>query len=328
MCLLESALEFRESNENILKILLLSIVVFGIYSGFDWFAVENSETWFAIFYNLRLPRGLTAFGTGAILAMAGLLVQNIFQNPLASPSVLGFEAMIVAILVTFVIANLAFGTLLFWLIFAACFLVLGYFYFGIFKNLRHEAPVKILLAGFSINALASAWSMLCGSLAKDKFENLVQIQALTMGSFQGKSYSDGMILVVSAVLLFAFIKQRTFAVDMLTQGPELSTVQGLNARRIYLQILLTVGLAVTVAVTFGAALPFVGLIVPQIVRIFKPTLNHSLFPVCLLGGTLAVFSDFLAQRLFFPRELEAGVLTALIGAPFFLWVMLSTKTRA
>ena len=302
--------------------------MFATYCGFDYFISADDVTWFQIFYNLRLPRGLAVVFTGAILALSGLLVQNIFQNPLASPSVLGFEAMVVSMLVTFVLVGLEFNTGLFWSFYIASFLGMILIYFLMLKKIQNQSPVKILLVGFSVNAFASAWSLFCSSFAKDKFESLVQIQALTMGSFQGKTYSDAAALILIGMPLFFFVQRRSFVIDMLTQGAEISGIQGLKPHRIYFQILFLVAICVTVAVTFGTALPFVGLIIPQLVRYVRPTLKQALIPVASLGGVLSLTADFLAQRIFYPRQLEAGVITALIGAPFFLWIMLASRDES
>ena len=308
-----------------MKFLLLLVFVFAIYCGFDFFTIVDLGGWRVIIQNLRLPRALVVTGTGAILAISGLVIQNIFQNPLASPSILGFEALVVGMLVSFVLFGLEFNTYFFWGIYLFCFLVLIFSYYQILKRIRKQSPVNILLVGFSINALASAWSLLCSSLAKDKFETMIQIQSLTMGSFQGKTYFDAAVLALIAIFLFVIVSRRSFVIDMLTQGPEISTIQGLNTQRIYMQMLFLVAVSVTLAVTFGAALPFVGLIVPQLVRSFQPTFKLAIVPVAILGAVLSLFSDFAAQRILFPRELEAGILTALIGAPFFLWIMIRKR---
>jgi iron complex transport system permease protein len=272
-----------------------------------------------VLWQLRLPRvGLAAF-TGAALALAGLLLQDFFRNPLVEPGLLGVSAgaglaavLVIAAGVTglWALPIAAFAGAL-----AALSLVL------LISRRLGGGNANLLLVGVAVNALAAALVHLLLSLGDQGL--LRSASFWLMGSF---AQADWPLLLPATVLLLLvvlIVRQRGAALDIWQLGDVEAAHLGLDTRRFRRELLLLASLLVALAVAQSGGIGFIGLLAPHMARRLGLVRHRQLLPASLaLGGILAVAADWLARLLIAPLELPVGILTALLGAPAFLVLFL------
>lgn len=272
-----------------------------------------------ILRELRLPRvGLAAF-TGAALALAGLLLQDLFRNPLVEPGLLGVSAGAGLAAVLAIASGLGGLWLLPTAAFAGALATLG-LVLALGQRLGRSSAT-LLLVGVSVNALAAALVQLMLSIGDTGL--LRSASFWLMGSF---AQADARLLLpASAVLALAtaLAWRRATALDLWQLGDSEAAHLGLDVQRFRRETLLLASLLVALAVAQSGGIGFIGLLAPHMARRMGMTLHRQLLPASLLlGALLAVAADLLARRLIAPLELPVGVLTALLGAPAFLLLFL------
>ncbi|WP_425336714.1 FecCD family ABC transporter permease [Streptomyces profundus] len=271
---------------------------------------------------LRLPRLTVALLVGAALAVAGALIQTVARNPLASPDIIGVSHGAAA----FAVAAMTFGwasasELPYWAV-GGGLLAAGLVYLFAWRRGLHAARFVLVGIGFAI-ALRSVTQLFL-----TKGDHTVAQQALVWmtGSFNGRGYAEAQPLAWALLLLLPAVcwaarAQRTVALD-----DDTATALGirLNATRVGLA---TVGVLLAALAT-GTAGPvdFVALLSPQIARRLTRTAQIPLLATALVGALLTVLADLVARTLFAPTELPAGVVTAAVGAPCLLWLIINNRT--
>jgi iron complex transport system permease protein len=275
-----------------------------------------------VLWQLRLPRvGLAAF-TGAALALAGLLLQDFFRNPLVEPGLLGVSAGagLAAVVVIAAGANslwalplAAFAGAL-----AALALVL------IISRRVGGSNANLLLVGVAVNAAAAALVHLLLSLGDQGL--LRSASFWLMGSFAQADWPLLLLATTLLALVVLVVRQRGSALDIWRLGDAEASHLGLDVRSFRREILLLASLLVALAVAQSGGIGFVGLLAPHMARRLGFARHRQLLPVSLaLGGMLAVAADWLARVLIAPLELPVGILTALLGAPAFLVLFLRSQ---
>lgn len=275
----------------------------------------GGESQQALILNLRIARVLSAFFAGGILALAGLLYQTVFQNPLVDSYVLG------------VASGAAFGGVLF-IRLGTSYPFLGAFVFALLATFitlylgRHNGGlslIKTLLGGVVVGSfLGAATTFLLltwkGPLYGGAFWFL--------GNFTSATMSDSLkFFLLTLVYLIAFLIFHR-SLDVLLLGEEEATSLGLQVVRFRLFLLIVSAIAVSLVSSRFGALGFIGLIAPHICRLIAGPLHSVLLPLSiLLGGSLLVVSDTIARTAFAPTEIPVGVLTVLLGGPFFLYLL-------
>lgn len=270
-----------------------------------------SEVWF----QLRLPRILLAAFTGAALALAGLLLQDFFRNPLVEPGLLGVSAG--AGLGAVIMISLGLGGL--WLLPISAFVgALGTLGLILLLGRRLSGNnAELLLAGVAINSLAGALVSLMLSVGDTT--TLRSATFWLMGSF---GLAEWPLLLLSwglLLLTFGWTWWRSPRLDVWQLGESEAAHLGVDTHLFRRQILVASSLLVALAVAQSGGIGFIGLLAPHMARRLGLHRHRQLVPttVCI-GIMLAVLADLLARRLIYPLELPVGVLTALIGAPVFL----------
>lgn len=272
-----------------------------------------------ILWRLRLPRaGLAAFA-GAALALAGLLLQDLFRNPLVEPGLLGVSAGAGLAAVAAMAAGLTGLWLLPLAAFAGALATLGLVLALGRRPGRDNAT--LLLAGVAINALAGALVQLLLSLGDNSL--LRSASFWLMGSFAQAEPA----LLLPALLALALAGLRTWQrgsdLDLWQLGDTAAGHLGLDVRHFRRELLLLASLLVALAVAQAGGIGFIGLLAPHMARrLGLATHRRQLPATLLLGALLAVAADALARSVIAPLELPVGVLTALLGAPAFLLLFL------
>lgn len=265
---------------------------------------------------LRLPRALTAFAVGGMLALAGTQMQVLLGNPLADPYILGTSG------------GAAVGALLAMLLGAAGLGVSGAALFGALASmllvfgLSHGSGTwsasRLLLTGVVI---AAGWGALISFLLSIAPQhNLPGMLFWLMGDLSHANNPVAGLVLLGIALLLSLPGARSL--NLLARGEMQASVLGVAATPLRLQLYLFASLLTAAAVTLGGSIGFVGLVVPHLLRLVIGSDHRWLLPASVLGGgTLLLFADTLARTLFAPQQLPVGVLTALLGVPMFLFLL-------
>lgn len=269
----------------------------------------------------RLPRALLAIIIGGALAISGVLVQSVVRNPLASPDILGINnaAGLVAVTVLIFLPNLAF----YWLpIFAFIGGVLSFILLWMICGFNFR-PIKMAIIGVALSAL---WAAISHYLM---LTNPVEINTAMLwltGSLWGRSWAYVNVvlpwLLVLLPLPFIFCRD----LDTLGLGENKAATLGVSVNKTQILVLVLAVALSTTAVAICGPIAFLGLVAPHLARKLVGGRHRTLLPAAMLIGTLLLqISDILARVIDPPTELPAGILTAIIGAPYFFYLLMRTK---
>lgn len=282
-----------------------------------------------IVLGLRLPRALAALSCGALLALAGALLQTLLRNPLADPYVLGVSsgASVGALIALWLGATLVWvnvGAALGALLATALVFTLGAQAFRRQAD-SSRASVQLLLVGVIVAAGFGAVVAFILSITPDsKLRGMI---FWLLGDLNGADHF-ALPLAASAVLLLAALAiARDLNLLLLGDGQAFSL--GVNVRRVRITVVVLAALAAGVAITVAGSVGFVGLVVPHALRLALGNDQRMLLPACAIGGgAFLLLADTLARTLVAPMQLPVGVLTAFIGVPCFLWLLLRAGRSA
>jgi iron complex transport system permease protein len=282
-------------------------------------APENTR---ALILDLRLPRALTAFSVGGLLAIAGVLMQVLLRNPLAEPYILGTSggAAVAALLAmilglsSIVIDIAAFGGAM-----AATLLV-----FSIAHGTGSWAPARLLLTGVVLAAGFSAATTLLLALSPE--QNLRGMLFWLMGDLSFAYEPERVFWLMLVLAAGATLSARHL--NVLSRGELQAAIVGLPVIGFRYIVFAAASLATALSVTTVGVIGFIGLVVPHLVRLVAGSDHRIVVPAsALAGGSLLVIADTLARTIMAPRQLPVGALTAAIGVPLFLILMSRSQTR-
>jgi iron complex transport system permease protein len=279
-----------------------------------------------IVLDLRLPRALLACLVGGTLGLSGAVLQGITRNPLAEPGLLGVSAgaaLGAVVAIYFGIATVS--TLLTPVLglagaLGACLLT--------FALGRNGGTIALVLAGSAVSALAAALISLALNLAPNVYA-AYEIMSWLMGSLADRSWSHvGLVLpfILAGCALLAVLGR---ALDALSLGDQQAASLGIDLPRLHAQAIVGTALAVGAATSVSGAISFIGLVAPHLVR---PLVRHqpsrTLLPAALLGALLLLCADIATRLLPVGPGLKVGVLTSLVGTPFFFWLVVRLRKVA
>lgn len=269
-----------------------------------------------IVFELRLPRALAAFGAGAVLALAGVLMQALLRNPLADPYVLGVSggAAVGALAVMLAgLAGFAVDTGAVAGAFAAMLLV-----FAVAHGPGGWTTTRLLLTGVVVAAGCGAIVSLLLSLSDDL--RLRGMLFWLLGDFGYVRTPWSLLLLALAAIPAGLLVARPL--DALARGELQARLLGVPVRGLRIGIYVAASILTAAAVTTAGSIGFVGLVTPHLVRLATGSSHRAVIPAAALaGGALVVVADLLARTIVAPRQLPVGALTALIGVPLFLILM-------
>ena len=274
----------------------------------------------SLILDLRLPRALTAFAVGGLLAVAGVLMQVLLRNPLAEPYILGSSggaavAALLAMMAGFgslLIDFAAFGGAM-----AATLLV-----FTIAHGTGSWAPARLLLTGVVLAAGFSAATTMLLALSPD--QNLRGMLFWLMGDLSFAFEPARTLWLLLALVIAGMLSARHL--NVLSRGELQAAIVGLPVAGFRYLIFAAAALATAFSVTAVGVIGFIGLVIPHLIRLVSGSDHRIVLPAsALAGGTLLVIADTLARTIMAPRQLPVGALTAAIGVPLFLILM--SKSR-
>lgn len=276
---------------------------------------------------IRLPRVILGLAVGAGLAVSGAVLQSLFRNPLADPALIGVSSGAALAVATAIVLGetLAFAgsAKLFFLPLAAFAggLAATIFIYRLGKRSAGANIATMLLAGIAVNAFAGAGIGLMSFAATDA--QLRNITFWSLGSIGGATWNS-LAVAAPLILIAVFLLLRlSRPLNVILLGEAEAGHLGINTERLKWQAIALVALAVGAAVAVSGAIGFVGLVVPHLLRLTTGA-DHRFLLVnsAVLGAALILGADLLARTVIAPAEIPIGIVTALIGAPFFIWLLL------
>ena len=283
----------------------------------------------AIVWNLRLPRALLAFITGAALSVSGAVMQSVLRNPLASSYTLGVSSgasLGAGIVILYGISIPLLGMLT---------LPLTGFVFGLGTILLAIAIASridmqmenntIILTGMVFSLFVNAVTTLLSALSREHVQRLIFWQ---MGSFSMKDWPVVLILVPVVLLCTLYVVHFNRELDIMTFGEEQAKTIGVDIRRVKLILLITAAALTGSTIAFVGVIGFVDLVAPHIVRRLFGSSHKYVIPMsALFGGAFMVICDLAARTVASPSELPVGAVTAIIGAPFFAYIYFGRRKK-
>ncbi|QFI53841.1 FecCD family ABC transporter permease [Aeromonas simiae] len=281
---------------------------------------------------IRLPRTLLCVAVGGILGLCGAVMQGLFRNPLADPGIIGVSggASLGAALAIVLLAPL--GADLQRTIGVGVLPLLAFLGGALTTTLvyllgtREEGTsvTVMLLAGVAITALSGAAIGLLTYLADDQM--LRNLSLWQMGSLAAGKPADVLLAMLTLGLLLTLFQRDAGPLNALLLGESEARHLGVAVQPLKRRLILLTAAGVGVAVAVCGLIGFIGLVVPHLVRLLAGPNHHRLLPLsALLGATLLLAADMLARTLLAPAELPVGIITALLGAPFFLWLLVQGR---
>ena len=281
----------------------------------------------SIFWNIRVPRALTAFLVGGALAVSGAVMQSLLQNPLASSytmgvssgSALGAAIVIILSIRIFAIRNLMLPTAGFVFALITVLFVL-YISSRIDRNIH---SYTIILIGMVISLFVSAVLTLLSSLFPDHSQ---QIYFWMMGSFSSRNWTHTGIIFTVCIIITTLIWFHSRELDIMTFGDDQAMTMGVNTRSSKRRLIILTALLTGVSVAFTGTIGFIDLVAPHIVRRIFGSRHKIVIPMSFLyGGAFMSIADLIARTVLSPREIPVGAVTALLGAPFFIFIYFSKR---
>ncbi|MFC3151367.1 FecCD family ABC transporter permease [Litoribrevibacter euphylliae] len=278
-----------------------------------------------VVWDLRLPRTILALLVGALLAQCGAVMQGIFRNPLADPGIIGVASgaalgaaiAIVVLPVEYQYLTVPFcsfvgGLLTTWLV------------YGLAKNESGTSVVILLLAGVAIAAFGGAIIGFLTYIAND--QALRDLSLWQMGSLASASGFDLMLTGVVLVIVMVLFQKQANALNALLLGEAEARHLGIEVEKLKQQFILITAIGVGVAVSVSGVIGFVGLVVPHLVRMMVGPDHRILLPLsAMLGAALLLLADLGARTWMSPAELPVGLVTAGLGAPFFMVLLFQRR---
>lgn len=302
--------------------------------GIDFYGVSTtvSQIDHEVFFKIRLPRVLMALNVGAALAISGSCLQGIFRNPLASPSLIGVTSgasLMAALTIVFASSFAQYIPLSLQYSFLSLMAFIGAILTMLFvykmSMQRGQTNIGIMiLSGVAISAIAGAITGLLTYLSTE--DQLRDITFWNLGSVSGANWTKVFIHYGISIPCYFLLFSKGKAINLLTLGEQDAKHLGIEVEKIKKTIILCTSILVGVSVAFTGNIGFVGLIVPYILRLIFKSNYQWVIPLSIFGGgVLLVLADTLSRTIVAPSEIPIGILTAFLGAPVFIILLLQSK---
>ena len=276
-----------------------------------------------IITDIRLPRLIYSVLTGIGLSLVGLLMQTVTRNALADPYVLGVSSgastgAVFAIIMGGIRLLGAYNTPVFAALGAALSIILVLLCVG-----KSNSPVKLILIGMGMTGIFSALTMMIIYGAKHEAQ-VRSAMFWLLGSFAGIQWGDLPLTAIIVILFMLYIYMFNQDLDVLLLGNHEAAQMGLSVKQLQLSIVIISSIVIATLVSKVGVVGFIGLIIPHLARIVGgPKHRNTLLFSALIGSIVMIWSDVLSRALYSPEEIPIGVLTSLLGAPLFIWIVMN-----
>jgi iron complex transport system permease protein len=281
----------------------------------------------SVLWDVRFPRVVLAGLIGASLGCAGALMQGIFGNPLAEPGTIGVSAGAATGAAASIVAGIStFGT---YTVTIAAFiggLITTLLVYAVARSSGRTEVITLVLTGIAVNAFTGAAIGLLSFYSTD--EQLRSITFWNLGSVASAAWPAVAAVAPCAVVGLLIAHRFARPLDLLALGEKPARHLGVNVERLRVSAILVVALLTAAAVAVAGAISFIGLVVPHLIRMIAGPGHRVLLPASALGGAVMVIgADLIARTAAAPAEIPLGSITALLGGPFFFWLILRTRKR-
>jgi len=310
--------------------LLIVVIVFLLlpFVGADFISLDelldNAKEANYIFWNLRVPRVIFAFLIGGILTLSGLVFQSIFKNDLATPFTLGVASGASFGAVLSIHLNIVFSFYIFHARYVFAFLgalISVVLILSILKIKKDYSVSTILLAGIAINFLFSSLILFFQYIMNNA--KLGSAVRWMMGNINIFEYKKVIMILPFYIIVFIIGYLYRHQLDILYLGDELAISKGVDVHNLRKKLFIFISIIIAAAVSLSGPIGFVGLIIPHLLKLafgrnHKKLVFHSLF----FGGVFLAITDTAARSIIYPAEMPVGIITAMLGVPFFLYLLI------
>lgn len=328
LLLLSTALSVCIGAVNIKPGQLLSLLAYRLYLSDDINFTGQQE---AVLFSLRLPRVVLGLLVGSSLAISGAVMQGLFRNPLAEPGLIGissgaslFAVLIIVLNVKFLTTAFGYHALAITSFFGAC--ITTFLVYSVANGDGNTNIATLLLVGIAINALAGSITGLLTYMSND--EQLRNITFWSLGSLGGatwKTVTSILPFVIPPLTALPLVYKQ---LNALALGESQARHMGVNVNMLKKLIIILATLGVGASVAVSGIIGFVGLVVPHILRMaFAADNRLVIVGSALLGASVLVLADLFSRTLVAPAELPIGILTAMIGTPIFIYIVLRERKK-
>ena len=303
------------------KFIFLDQIISALMSMID--ANTTASMTDTIITDIRLPRLIYSVLTGIGLSLVGLLMQTVTRNALADPYVLGVSSgASTGAVFAIIMGGLPFlgqyNTPIFAALGAALSIILVLLCVG-----KSNSPVKLILIGMGMTGVFSAITMMIIYGAKHEAQ-VRSAMFWLLGSFAGIQWNDLPLTAIIITLFMLYIYMFNQDLDVLLLGNHEAAQMGLSVKQLQLSIVVISSIVIATLVSKVGVVGFIGLIIPHLARIIGgPKHKHTLLFSALIGSIVMIWSDVLSRALYSPEEIPIGVLTSLLGAPLFIWIIMN-----
>lgn len=303
------------------KFISLDQIISALLSMIDVNATASMTN--TIITDIRLPRLIYSVLTGIGLSLVGLLMQTVTRNALADPYVLGVSSgASTGAVFAIIMGGLPFlgqyNTPIFAALGAALSIILVLLCVG-----KSNSPVKLILIGMGMTGVFSAITMMIIYGAKHEAQ-VRSAMFWLLGSFAGIQWGDLPLTAIIVILFMLYIYMFNQDLDVLLLGNHEAAQMGLSVKQLQLSIVIISSVVIATLVSKVGVVGFIGLIIPHLARIIGgPKHKHTLLFSALIGSIVMIWSDVLSRALYSPEEIPIGVLTSLLGAPLFIWIIMN-----
>ena len=303
------------------KFISLDQIISALLSMIDVNATASMTN--TIITDIRLPRLIYSVLTGIGLSLVGLLMQTVTRNALADPYVLGVSSgASTGAVFAIIMGGLPFlgqyNTPIFAALGAALSIILVLLCVG-----KSNSPVKLILIGMGMTGVFSALTMMIIYGAKHEAQ-VRSAMFWLLGSFAGIQWGDLPLTAIIVILFMLYIYMFNQDLDVLLLGNHEAAQMDLSVKQLQLSIVIISSVVIATLVSKVGVVGFIGLIIPHLARIIGgPKHKHTLLFSTLIGSIVMIWSDVLSRALYSPEEIPIGVLTSLLGAPLFIWIIMN-----
>ncbi len=282
---------------------------------------SDSTLYNSIILYVRLPRVIVALLVGMNLAAAGVAVQAVFRNPMASPGIIGISSGASLGALICIVLGLHFASLYYIPVFASGFALISAFIVYRIASRGHSSHIiRLILVGIAISMLIrSAIQLILSAVDEQK---IAQYVFWSMGSLANRRWEHVTLLLVPTLLCLIYLVFRASDLNMLLLGEAEAKTMGYDVKRGKRAFLIASSVATAISVSVSGMITFVGLIIPHIVRMAVGSDNRKLMILSIIsGGTFLVICDLIARTVISPAEMSVGIITSLVGAPILLYLI-------
>jgi iron complex transport system permease protein len=282
---------------------------------------------YTVFWDLRIPRIILAFFVGGVLALGGLVFQIVFKNQLITPYTLGISSgttLFTAISIVFfpfinISISAIFGSIL-------TVMILYYISRQMNKSSIAVSTNSLLLTGIALSYFYGSALMLVFYMSN--LQENYSIVRFTLGSLDTVGYLNSIIMLVISLIFYFVVNFYKKDIRLLLISNDTAFLKGLNVNKLNIILLVLVSLCVGVSISFVGPIGFIGLVIPHIIKlIYKKSADKLFLPVFFYGGLFLVVSDLISRNLNTDSSLPIGVVTAFIGAPFFVYLLIKRTKK-